>query len=272
MPRRWNSARFLPKMAASEEVWPYALEVRASATTYRPPAQTSAVRTATIGGLAWKSEAKDTIQSQINRSLSGMSVTLEGALVNYETGPIYWGEPGTNGQHSFYQLIHQGTKLIPCDFIAFSQPLNPLEAFGIWPSGEFRITPANSTTPEIAFYLGALLALAPVLHLEAQTTPIAAASGAGFWPRSPGRRVTPPSRPIFSMSAIIFWGSPCLTTSRSNDLEEMSASRQRFLTSSGMLLRDSDSVTELRDLPPTSSSPSAIGMKYKYGAAPTHTK
>ena len=44
----------------------------------------------------------------------------------YQTGPIYWGEPGTNGQHSFYQLIHQGTKLIPCDFIAFAQPLNPL--------------------------------------------------------------------------------------------------------------------------------------------------
>ena len=44
----------------------------------------------------------------------------------YETGPIYWGEPGTNGQHSFYQLIHQGTRLIPCDFIAFGQPLNPL--------------------------------------------------------------------------------------------------------------------------------------------------
>jgi glucose-6-phosphate isomerase len=46
--------------------------------------------------------------------------------VNYETGQIYWGEPGTNGQHSFYQLIHQGTRLIPCDFIAFSQTLNPL--------------------------------------------------------------------------------------------------------------------------------------------------
>ena len=48
------------------------------------------------------------------------------AAVDYETGPIYWGEPGTNGQHSFYQLIHQGTRLIPCDFIAFGQPLNPL--------------------------------------------------------------------------------------------------------------------------------------------------
>jgi len=52
-------------------------------------------------------------------------VTLDGAHVDYDTGPIYWGEPGTNGQHSFYQLIHQGTRLIPCDFIAFAQTLNP---------------------------------------------------------------------------------------------------------------------------------------------------
>jgi len=53
-------------------------------------------------------------------------VTREGAEISYPTGPIYWGEPGTNGQHSFYQLIHQGTRLIPCDFIAFSHALNPL--------------------------------------------------------------------------------------------------------------------------------------------------
>jgi len=53
-------------------------------------------------------------------------VDLEGHRANYQTGPIFWGEPGTNGQHSFYQLIHQGTKLIPCDFIGFSQTLNPL--------------------------------------------------------------------------------------------------------------------------------------------------
>ena len=57
---------------------------------------------------------------------NGKHVTLAGAQVNYQTGPIYWGEPGTNGQHSFYQLIHQGTKLIPCDFIAFDKSLNPL--------------------------------------------------------------------------------------------------------------------------------------------------
>ena len=56
---------------------------------------------------------------------NGKHVTLDGVHIDdYETGPIYWGEPGTNGQHSFYQLIHQGTRLIPCDFIAFGKPLN----------------------------------------------------------------------------------------------------------------------------------------------------
>ncbi|HEY7782995.1 MAG TPA: glucose-6-phosphate isomerase [Ktedonobacterales bacterium] len=63
---------------------------------------------------------------QLTMESNGKHVTLDGARVNYETGQIYWGEPGTNGQHSFYQLIHQGTRLIPCDFIAFSQTLNPL--------------------------------------------------------------------------------------------------------------------------------------------------
>jgi glucose-6-phosphate isomerase len=63
---------------------------------------------------------------QLTMESNGKHVTLDGTEVTYETGPIYWGEPGTNGQHSFYQLIHQGTRLIPCDFIAFSQALNPL--------------------------------------------------------------------------------------------------------------------------------------------------
>src|SRR5947199_1990318 len=63
---------------------------------------------------------------QLTMESNGKSVTLSGAHVDYETGPIFWGEPGTNGQHSFYQLIHQGTKLIPCDFIGFCQTLNPL--------------------------------------------------------------------------------------------------------------------------------------------------
>jgi glucose-6-phosphate isomerase len=63
---------------------------------------------------------------QLTMESNGKHVTLEGKTVNYETGPIYWGEPGTNGQHSFYQLIHQGTRIIPCDFIAFGKTLNAL--------------------------------------------------------------------------------------------------------------------------------------------------
>ena len=63
---------------------------------------------------------------QLTMESNGKHVTLDGQRVNYDTGPVYWGEPGTNGQHSFYQLIHQGTRLIPCDFISFYQTLNPL--------------------------------------------------------------------------------------------------------------------------------------------------
>jgi len=63
---------------------------------------------------------------QLTMESNGKHVTLAGARVDYDTGPIYWGEPGTNGQHSFYQLIHQGTRLIPCDFIGFAKTLNPL--------------------------------------------------------------------------------------------------------------------------------------------------
>jgi glucose-6-phosphate isomerase len=63
---------------------------------------------------------------QLTMESNGKHVTREGAEIDYPTGPVYWGEPGTNGQHSFYQLIHQGTRLIPCDFIAFGHALNPL--------------------------------------------------------------------------------------------------------------------------------------------------
>jgi glucose-6-phosphate isomerase len=63
---------------------------------------------------------------QLTMESNGKHVTLDGKVVDYQTGPIIWGEPGTNGQHSFYQLIHQGTKLIPCDFIGFYKSLNPL--------------------------------------------------------------------------------------------------------------------------------------------------
>jgi glucose-6-phosphate isomerase len=63
---------------------------------------------------------------QLTMESNGKHVTLDGVQVDYETGQVYWGEPGTNGQHSFYQLIHQGTRLIPCDFIGFANSLNPL--------------------------------------------------------------------------------------------------------------------------------------------------
>jgi glucose-6-phosphate isomerase len=63
---------------------------------------------------------------QLTMESNGKHVTIDGTEVNRQTGPVYWGEPGTNGQHSFYQLIHQGTRIVPCDFIAFAKPLNPL--------------------------------------------------------------------------------------------------------------------------------------------------
>src|SRR6185436_16643159 len=65
---------------------------------------------------------------QLTMESNGKHVNLDGIRVDYETSPIYWGEPGTNGQHSVYQLIHQGTRLIPCDFIAFASSLNPPQA------------------------------------------------------------------------------------------------------------------------------------------------
>ncbi|WP_350016258.1 glucose-6-phosphate isomerase [Rhodanobacter sp. IGA1.0] len=67
---------------------------------------------------------------QLTMESNGKHVTLDGAAIDYATGPIYWGEPGTNGQHSFYQLIHQGTHIVPCDFIGFGQTLNPIPAQG----------------------------------------------------------------------------------------------------------------------------------------------
>ena len=63
---------------------------------------------------------------QLAMESNGKSVTVEGAAVEYETSPVYWGEVGTNGQHSFFQLLHQGTKIIPCDFIGFCEELNPI--------------------------------------------------------------------------------------------------------------------------------------------------
>jgi len=63
---------------------------------------------------------------QLVMESNGKHIMLNGTQTDYPTAPIYWGEPGTNGQHSFYQLMHQGTRLVPCDFIAFAKPLNPL--------------------------------------------------------------------------------------------------------------------------------------------------
>jgi glucose-6-phosphate isomerase len=65
---------------------------------------------------------------QLAMESNGKRVTIEGMPVGCDTSPVYWGEPGTNGQHAFYQLLHQGTRLVPCDFIAFGQSLNPLGA------------------------------------------------------------------------------------------------------------------------------------------------
>jgi glucose-6-phosphate isomerase len=65
---------------------------------------------------------------QLTMESNGKHVGLDGRRVEVQTGPVYWGEPGTNGQHSFYQLLHQGTRLVPCDFIGFCQPLNPMDA------------------------------------------------------------------------------------------------------------------------------------------------
>jgi glucose-6-phosphate isomerase len=67
---------------------------------------------------------------QLTMESNGKHVSRDGARVDYQTSPIIWGEPGTNGQHSFYQLIHQGTRMVPCDFIGFCQPLNPIGDHG----------------------------------------------------------------------------------------------------------------------------------------------
>ena len=63
---------------------------------------------------------------QLQMESSGKRVDLDGNAAGYQTGPIFWGEPGTDAQHSFYQLLHQGTKLVPCDLIGFLEPLSPL--------------------------------------------------------------------------------------------------------------------------------------------------
>ena len=81
---------------------------------------------------------------QLTMESNGKHVTLEGTPVDYDTGPIYWGEPGTNGQHSFYQLIHQGTRLIPCDFIGFAKAAESAGPTSRHPPGECLRTDRGS--------------------------------------------------------------------------------------------------------------------------------
>ncbi|PTA69067.1 glucose-6-phosphate isomerase [Deinococcus arcticus] len=88
---------------------------------------------------------------QLDMESNGKSVTLEGEVVDYQTGPVVWGQPGTNGQHAFYQLIHQGTKLIPCDFIAFCQTLNPLPLPGGAPHHDLLSANVFAQTEALAF-------------------------------------------------------------------------------------------------------------------------
>ncbi|PNY82285.1 glucose-6-phosphate isomerase [Deinococcus koreensis] len=88
---------------------------------------------------------------QLDMESNGKHVTLEGQLVDYQTGPVIWGQPGTNGQHAFYQLIHQGTKLIPCDFIGFCQTLNPLPLEGGAPHHDLLMANVFAQTEALAF-------------------------------------------------------------------------------------------------------------------------
>ncbi len=88
---------------------------------------------------------------QLDMESNGKSVTLAGRRVDYQTGPVVWGQPGTNGQHAFYQLIHQGTKLIPCDFIGFSQTLNPLPLPGGGSHHDLLMANVFAQTEALAF-------------------------------------------------------------------------------------------------------------------------
>ncbi|WP_412028775.1 glucose-6-phosphate isomerase [Deinococcus yunweiensis] len=88
---------------------------------------------------------------QLDMESNGKHITLDGQPVTYQTGPVIWGQPGTNGQHAFYQLIHQGTKLIPCDFIGFCQTLNPLPLDGGAPHHDLLMANVFAQTEALAF-------------------------------------------------------------------------------------------------------------------------
>jgi glucose-6-phosphate isomerase len=91
---------------------------------------------------------------QLDMESNGKHITLDGQPVDYQTGPVIWGQPGTNGQHAFYQLIHQGTKLIPCDFIGFCQTLNPLPLEGGAPHHDLLMANVFAQTEALAFGKG----------------------------------------------------------------------------------------------------------------------
>ncbi|MHA0041677.1 glucose-6-phosphate isomerase [Deinococcus sp. PEB2-63] len=88
---------------------------------------------------------------QLDMESNGKHITLDGQTTDYQTGPVIWGQPGTNGQHAFYQLIHQGTKLIPCDFIGFCQTLNPLPLEGGAPHHDLLMANVFAQTEALAF-------------------------------------------------------------------------------------------------------------------------
>ncbi|MDB5044615.1 MAG: pgi [Deinococcus sp.] len=88
---------------------------------------------------------------QLDMESNGKHITLAGAVTDYQTGPVIWGQPGTNGQHAFYQLIHQGTKLIPCDFIGFAQALNPLPVQGGLTHHDLLMANVFAQTEALAF-------------------------------------------------------------------------------------------------------------------------
>ena len=106
---------------------------------------------------------------QLTMESNGKHVTRDGRRCDYSTGPIYWGEPGTNGQHSFYQLLHQGTRLVPCDFIGFCQPLNPMPSNGV--DAQHDLLMANLFAQSEALAFGKTLAQVQAEGTKADVAP-----------------------------------------------------------------------------------------------------
>ena len=128
---------------------------------------------------------------QLAMESNGKHVTLDGARVDYSTGPIYWGEPGTNGQHSFYQLIHQGTHLIPCDFIGFCEPLNAL-------GGQHDLLMANLFAQSEALAFGKTAD-----EVRAEGTPAALVPHRGFEGNRPSNTIISQKLTPHSLGALV---------------------------------------------------------------------